>query len=438
MDREMVSIKNEQVSSLLRTEYTLDSLGQIYRLLAQHRMLSFPTLSSGLFSAALASPQTRQTGYQAAWVRDNVHVVHAHLVNGQKKVAWQNIVALCKFFARYRPRFEAVIENPHAAADPMQRPHIRFDDETLSELPEKWAHTQNDALGSFVWLYAKLAGHRILEPDTWDVGVLALFLRYFQAIQYWQDEDSGHWEETRKISASSIGAVVAGLRQLRTLLHSRASTELLRRRVSSALLDAMIARGTTAPYDILLTECAQPNPMKNHRYDAALLFLVYPRQVVDKATAKQIVDDVTKNLQTERGMKRYLGDSFYCSNYEHNLRDTGLIRDYSDDMATRNDFFVEGGEAQWCIFDPIVSICYGLQYQRTGSSELLDRQTYYLNRSLGQITGSAGRCGAFQSLELYYFEDGCLQTSISTPLLWTQENLWIALKTLEESVRISG
>ena len=320
----------------------------------------------------------------------------------------------------------------------MQRPHIRFDAETLSELPEKWAHAQNDALGSFVWLYAKLARAGILEPDTWDVPLLTLFLRYFQAIPYWQDEDSGHWEETCKISASSIGAVVAGLRQLRTLLHSRASTQLLRLQVSSALLDEMIDQGTTALYDILPAECAQPNPTKNRRYDAALLLLVYPLQVVDEAMAKQIVDDVTHNLQAEHGIKRYLGYSFYCSNYEHNLRDTGLIRDYSDDMATCNDFFVEGGEAQWCIFDPIVSICYGLQYQRTGSSELLDRQTYYLNRSLGQITGSAGRSGAFQCPELYYFEDGCLQTSTSTPLLWTQANLWIALKTLEESIRISG
>ena len=69
----------------------------------------------------------------------------------------------------------------------------------------------------FLWLYALLArdGHVALDEPALDV--LALVPRYLAAIRYWQDEDSGHWEETRKISASSIGTVVAASRRSRCL-----------------------------------------------------------------------------------------------------------------------------------------------------------------------------------------------------------------------------
>ncbi len=47
--------------------------------------------------------------------------------------------------------------------------------------------------------------------------LLALFALYFERIRFWEDEDSGHWEERRKVGASSIGTVLAGLRAYGTL-----------------------------------------------------------------------------------------------------------------------------------------------------------------------------------------------------------------------------
>ena len=47
--------------------------------------------------------------------------------------------------------------------------------------------------------------------------LLSLFARYFEKIRYWQDEDSGHWEEARKIEASSIGVVVGALEEFQAL-----------------------------------------------------------------------------------------------------------------------------------------------------------------------------------------------------------------------------
>ncbi len=60
--------------------------------------------------------------------------------------------------------------------------------------------------------------------------------------------------------------------------------------------------------------------------------------------------------------------------------------------------------------------------------EDLERQTEHFNRALRQITiDDPLRCKAYQCAELYYKEDGRLQTSKSVPLLWSQANLWTAL-----------
>ena len=102
------------------------------------------------------------------------------------------------------------------------RPHVRFDGRTLSAIgDQRWADAQNDALGYFLWLSSTLAASGALKPDANAVSVLTRFVRYFAAIRFWQDEDSGHWEEQRKVSASSIGTVVAGLEAFADLLRQR-------------------------------------------------------------------------------------------------------------------------------------------------------------------------------------------------------------------------
>jgi hypothetical protein len=148
----------------------------------------------------------------------------------------------------------------------------------------------------------------------------------------------------------------------------------------------------------------------------------------------RIVQDVRFNLQGDYGIRRYLGDSFWCSNYLTNLTAEDRTRDFSRDLSSRDRFFEPGMEAQWCIFDPIVSVVFGLRYLSTGDAQWLLLQTEHFNRALNQITGGL-RCR-----ELWHWEtgpDGCavLETSEATPLLWTQANLWLALSHMERSAR---
>lgn len=423
---------------MLQSRYTSETLARLQRALEEHHTLDFTPLPTGLFPAAQVNPHSERTGYKSAWVRDNVHIAHAQWVTGNAKAAVLNVSALNEFFTRHRHRFLDVIQDPSLAKVRGNRPHVRFNGEALTELREKWSHHQNDALGYFVWLYCKLARAGEFMPATSNLETLALFPKYFHAIQYWQDPDSGHWEEPpKKIAASSVGAVLAGLTQMKLWLGGcPEATRQILAQGTEELLEELISRGAAALNAILPWESRTSQLSHGRQHDAALLFLIYPLEIVDARQAEQIVHNVINHLQGEYGIKRYLGDSFYCTNYESNLREGDLTKDFSDDIAFRDAFFVAGGEAQWCLFDPILSIYYGLRFRRTHDAPEFLKQTEYLNRSLGQITGANGRYGGFLCPELYYLEKGQRQTSRSTPLLWTQANLSIALKIMEENLHL--
>ena len=109
--------------------------------------------------------------------------------------------------------------------------------------------------------------------------------------------------------------------------------------------------------------------------------------------------------------------------------------DFSDSISLRDKLLIEEGtEAQWCLFDPIVSVIYGLKYQATKQKELLDKQIRYFNRALGQITNVNEGVRSFKCPELYYLESREYRTNDNVPLLWTQANLLMAFHALENSL----
>ncbi|MBS0264166.1 MAG: phosphorylase kinase [Planctomycetes bacterium] len=421
-----MELPHPRIGSLLRESYDAASFQSICELLASAGTLRIPRLETGLFAAASTTEFSQGTNYHSTWVRDTVHVAYAHFANGQPAVAAKAAAALCQFFRTQEPRLRDVIKNPALKADPMRRPHIRFNGDTLQELSQQWAHAQNDAIGYFLWLTTTLCQEQVLPLGPDDVSLLQLFPQYLAAIEYWADEDSGHWEETRKIEASSIGPVVAGLRKLQALW-------------PSATTQQLIARGEQALCEILPAECRQPDPAKSREYDSALLFLIYPLGVVsvDSPMAETIVTRTVENLLGPVGIKRYLKDSFYCNDYESLIAAAGddPTRDFSNDQATRDAMLKPNAEAQWCLFDPIISVIYGQRYLLHRRSTDHERQTFFLNRSLRQITVSdPPRCAELQCPELYYVERGKLQTSKAVPLLWTQANLWTALTVMEQAL----
>lgn len=425
----MPIIHNKALSGFIKDIYEPEDIQDIFELLQRNGTFTFPVLSNGLFPAANLEDSSLYTGYSNVWVRDNIYVAYAHYLNGQTETALRNINTLGRYFLKHKWRFEKIIAGELDYNEPMNRPHIRFNGEDLSEIPQKWAHAENDALGYFLWLFCKIhdeSGNAITDEVR---ELLGLFVRYFEAIRYWEDEDSGHWEERRKIKASSIGVVAGGLTELKKLLEKETSSKFNNAvHISKDQLDKLINKGADSLRKILPAECTQPDPNKNSRFDAALLFLIYPLNIVTEEMADRILYDVTHYLQGDYGIRRYLGDSFWAADYKDKLVPEERTIDFSDNMVARDELLKKGEEAQWCLFDPIISVIYGLKYKKYHEGRFLELQSYYFNRSLGQLTGEDSEFGPFKCPELYYMEKGRYVPNDTVPLLWTQANLWMAFR----------
>lgn len=432
----MKPVNNHQLSALIRPGYSRREIEAVSVFLKKMGTLDFASLPNGLYPAAALGSERSYTGYSYIWVRDNIHISHAHYRTGRTGTAVRTLRTLMAYFIKHKQRFIDIIDRPAEAAIPMNRPHVRFDGNSLKEVREKWAQAQNDALGYFLWMFSKLVIEEALTAGVDELNMLALFPRYFEAIRYWQDEDSGHWEETRKISASSIGVVVAGLTEFGKLLPSTGPLRDHRGTpVTAETLETLIERGRAALGKILPWECIQPASFQQRRYDAALLFLIYPLQIVDAQNADRILSDVISHLQGETGVRRYLGDSYWAPDYKQKMALAERTADVSDDLSGRNRLLTEvGQEAQWCLFDPNLSCIFGLKFKSTHLPEYLAKQTEYLNRSLAQITATdLTDVPAFRCPELYYLEAGRYVPNDHVPLLWTQANLLLAIQLMEDN-----
>jgi len=414
--------------ALIRPDYDSAATAALGEMLEQAGTFRFTPLPSGLFPAAHLSRRGLYTGYDRVWVRDNLQVANALFATGQKAVAARTVRATLDFYSRYRWRFEAIISGRLDPAAPMNRPHVRFDGTTLNELAEDWSHAQNDALGYCLWLASRLHLAGALSLDAADAALLALFPLYFRAIRYWQDADSGHWEEKRKVEASSIGTVVAALLAFRRVLAGQGSIAAASETVDLAMLDSLIAEGSAALARILPNECIVDESAR--AADAALLFLIHPLEVVEEAVATRIITQVETLLKGEVGIRRYLGDSFWCADYDSLLPENRRTVNISGDMTARDALVRPGEEAQWCLFDPLLSTIFGRRFLADGDPVHRAQQVHYFNRSLSQLTTPSEGHGELLCPELYYLRQGRYVPNDVTPLLWTQANLQVALETM--------
>ncbi len=436
-----IVIHNRDLRALMKDHYALDDLHVIEQFLEAHQTLTIPQMENGLFAASGASGgEADLTGYQNTWVRDTMMIAESHRVTGQPEQSALAVRALLDFYSRHRHRFTDIIEGRTDPSEPMNRPHIRFDGFRLQELPEKWAHAQNDALGYFLRQAAQLAkdGHLELSPS--DRELLALFPRYFMAIRYWQDADSGHWEEARKVEASSIGAVLAGLHAYKQWIDIWGAEAYASggAPADTREVEALIREGESALASLLPWESRGNEDARLDRdADGALIFLTYPSEAIPLAEWPGLLERVADRLAGDYGIKRYRGDSYWCADYRKLLAAETRCADFSDNMDARNALLKPGTEAQWCIFDPAISAAYGRLFAATREKQYLECQFHHFNRSLGQITGGEGPFAPGLCPEMYYLEDsskGVYVPNDNTPLFWTQANLAVAMEWMRRNL----
>ena len=142
------------------------------------------------------------------------------------------------------------------------------------------------------------------------------------------------------------------------------------------------------------------------RYDAALLFLVYPLGVVAEEMQRRLFDDVVDNLQGDYGVRRYLGNSYWTADYKQKLDKSRWTGDFSLSLSVRDKLAQPGEEAQWCLFDPILSVIAGRRYAMTRATRRSAAADIPFQPRARPNQRPDCPAGALRCPEAYYLESG--------------------------------
>ncbi|MBR9692006.1 glycoside hydrolase family 15 [Candidatus Woesearchaeota archaeon] len=277
---------------------------------------------SGLLMASQASVTT---GYNRAWLRDNVYEALGFEAVKNHRAVVKIYRALLDILLKHEDKIDwAIKEKPDAR---FKYIHARYDPFTLEEIWEEWGNKQNDAIGAILFKIGELEekGIKIIK-NRHDLRILQKLVWYLESIEYWHDEDNGVWEENEEVHASSVGACVAGLKKI------------------SKIVDVdkeLIKKGQETLNKLLPMESA------TKEVDLALLSLIYPYNVVNKKQKLEILANIEEQLVREKGVIRYIGDQYYHKN----------------------------GEAEWCFGFPWLAIIYK-QLNRP------DKYAHYMRKSV--------------------------------------------------------
>ncbi|TAL55940.1 MAG: glycoside hydrolase family 15 [Nanoarchaeota archaeon] len=247
------------------------------------KSLQYP---SGLFGA---SKKSVSTGYDKAWIRDNIYESLALEATGETKALLKAYRALFDILLKHESKIDhAITQKPKHS---YQYIHARFNPKTFDEFSEEWGNKQNDAIGAFLFKVGDLDKKcfKVIR-NLDDIRILQKLVMYLQSIEYWHDEDNGMWEENTEVHASSVGACVAGLKAI--------SHKII-------VPPSLIKKGEDALKKLL------PNESATKKVDMALLSLIYPYDIVDSEMKLKILHNVEKHLVRKRGVLRYIGDQYY-------------------------------------------------------------------------------------------------------------------------------
>lgn len=294
---------------------------------------------TGLFSA---SNKNVTTGYDLSWIRDTVYAsIGFEAVEDRKKLV-STYHGLLNIFLKHEEKIDWMIKEPHPKVR-FRYIHARYHPETLEERHEEWGNKQNDSIGAVLFKIGQLEekGIKIIRNKS-DLNILQKLVYYLEAIEYWQDEDNGMWEENEEVHASSVGACVAGLKQISKLVEVDKN---------------LIKKGQDVLNELL------PRESITKEVDLALLSLIYPYNVVSAKQREQILENIEKQLVRKNGVIRYIDDQYYNKK----------------------------GEAEWCFGFPWLAIIYKqlnkpnkyLHYMRKTLQVMNDRgeipELYYAN-----------------------------------------------------------
>ncbi len=416
----------EALRGLIRPKYTLEQVEEIERMLVNGGTFILQPESDGTLPAA--GPGNGVTDYKERWLRDQMQVADVEFACGDADIAVGVVKAAMRQSLTQRRRFGAIINNPDLKHYQNNRPHIRWG-ANERELPEEWGHAQNDALGHFLRVQheAIVRGHISMTDD--DITQLGYHARYLEAINYWEDEDHGCWEEQPKRNNSSISIAKQGLEALiRTM--GRINEDAItipepNGRMSIDRIEELVDKARHVLDRDLPNECVQGDKWRGP--DAALLIPVWTG-AIKGPQADEIVQYV---LQGSKGVTKFNDWHEHIPGLKGEL---GIKRYH-------NDKYWNGGlDPQWLLFNSMVSSIEGRKHQQDWDSKSEQLQVDYFNDSLMQITTNPNNPTMFAVPELKHvagWDNGnpIWEVNPNTPLLWAAANHKMMIHDMKESLR---
>ncbi|MFT7615978.1 MAG: GH15 family glucan-1,4-alpha-glucosidase, partial [Candidatus Woesearchaeota archaeon] len=265
---------------------------EVEHLIEQHlAVLKGLQYDSGLFAA---SSKKVGTGYDKSWLRDNFYECIAFEVIKDYETIRKTYRALLDVFKKHEFKLDHAIK-----AKPKHRHeyiHARIHPETFDEFWEGWGNKQNDSIGAILFMIGKLEnnGIKVLE-DAKDIEIVNKLVKYLGSLEYWHDPDSGMWEEDEEIHASSVGACVAGLQEVKGLPNIHVPVELIRN--GKLMLNKLLPRESEKKF-----------------IDLAQLSLIWPYKVTNSRQTHEILTNVEYHLVRRKGVIRYKDDYYYNKN----------------------------------------------------------------------------------------------------------------------------
>lgn len=332
--------------------------------------------SHGLY---IASPSEF---YSYVWIRDSVYISLPYL-NKNDGLYEKTYHSLLDMFRNYEWKIDIAIEKkPHHLWEYI---HARYNAEDVTEIhDQEWGHAQHDAVGATLWAIGEgiKKGKKILRDDK-DKEIVQKLVYYLQSVEYWKDPDNGMWEEWREVHLSSVGACVAGLKNV------------------SDFVDVpkdLIIKGEDVCYNLF------PRESNDKSEDLAQLSLLYPYNLFTGFLGERIVNQIENKLLRSRGVIRYEGDSYYSTLEEKDGRE--MSREY-----------YYGSEAEWCFGLPWLALCH-LQLGNYYKAAEYVKQTESLMITPGILP------------ELYYSNTN--KPNPNTPLGWSCAMYILAKEAVEK------
>jgi len=253
---------------------------------------------SGLYSAVPPDSTVIVPLYRNVWIRDTIYTLLAYEAVGDIDRLRQGVHAMLdRVLLRWAYRLDWRIVEGLPKND-IEYLHPRYAPDGWEIYTDLWGLRQDDAVGLALWALGRWQERfEVLRNDYEDFHLLQKLVWYLDRIDHPHCADAGVWEEegpTKAVHLSSVAAVAAGLTQA-----ARIGVKDIPERLQQ---------------DTVLTLLAMEGRESHHHdTDLALLTLVWPLGddlPIPRASQREMVERVEKELLGARGVVRYRGDGY--------------------------------------------------------------------------------------------------------------------------------